>query len=131
MQLKIDMLIKNGHVIDPARSIDGIADIAINGGHIIEVPYCRFDAGKTIDAEGCYVSPGFIDFHTHIFYEGTVPSCNPEYLPATGVTAAVDSGSAGSANYEIFHRDIVCRSSLKIKSYLNIFSSGQIDHYIP
>jgi len=64
-----DLLIKNGHVIDPKNSIDEIKDIAIANGKIakvnIDIPSAQ--SKKTIDAAGFYVVPGLIDIHTHVF----------------------------------------------------------------
>jgi N-acetylglucosamine-6-phosphate deacetylase len=57
--------IANGKVLTPFRQIDG-GGVLIEGGKIVRV----FEgspppADRVIDAEGCYVSPGFIDMHVH------------------------------------------------------------------
>jgi dihydroorotase len=64
-----DLLIKNGHVIDPKNNIDTIKDIAIANGKIIKVAndISAVQSKKTIDAVGLYVVPGLIDIHTHVF----------------------------------------------------------------
>ena len=60
------ILIKNGHVLDPLTGQDGICDVLIDGDRItgtgenLDTP-----ADRVIDAEGCYVMPGFIDLHVH------------------------------------------------------------------
>jgi len=62
------ILIKNGHVIDPAQNLDEKADILIENGLIAKIgkniPAPK--KGKTIDAKGNIVSPGFIDMHVHL-----------------------------------------------------------------
>src|SRR3977135_1149168 len=69
----IDILIKNGHVIDPKNNIDAIMDVAIRDKKILEVsPKITREAKKVIDATGLYVSPGLIDIHGHHFF-GTLP----------------------------------------------------------
>ncbi len=63
------MLIINGYVIDPITGLTGLYDIEIKDGKILHI----FEAGSLsatkgqniVDATGCYVSPGFIDIHSH------------------------------------------------------------------
>ena len=68
-----DLLIKNGHVIDPKNNIDAIKDIAIANGKIAKVVdnIPATQSKKTIDATGLYVVPGLIDIHTHVFVGST------------------------------------------------------------
>lgn len=54
-----DLLIKNGHVIDPKNNLDAIMDVAVRDGKIIEVSKSiNKPATKTIDATGLYLTPG-------------------------------------------------------------------------
>lgn len=63
----MSILIKNGHVIDPATKTDGLMDVRIEEDRIAEVAKeIREEADEVIDAEGCYVLPGFIDLHVHL-----------------------------------------------------------------
>ena len=63
----MSILIKNGHVIDPATKTDGIMDILIEEDRIAEMAKeIREEADKVLDAKGCYVMPGFIDLHVHL-----------------------------------------------------------------
>lgn len=57
-------VIQNGRVIDPANNIDGIADVYIENGYIIDGTGKTAD--KTIDASGKWVVPGFIDINTEL-----------------------------------------------------------------
>lgn len=45
------------------------------------------------------------------------------FLPL-GVTTAVDTGSAGSANYSVFSSSIIANSIVRVKSYLNVCPAG-------
>lgn len=70
-------VIKNGRVITPEATISGY--VLVEDGIIKEIGEGEYaaEADKVIDAEGCYVSPGFIDLHTHgaggaDFMDGTV-----------------------------------------------------------
>ena len=66
---RIDILIKNGTVVDGTGAPPRQADIAIADGNITEVSAkITSVANRTIDADGLLVTPGFIDVHTH--YDG-------------------------------------------------------------
>ncbi len=129
--MKFDYIIRNGHVIDPHAAIDKVMDIGVVGRRV-----CAADAGETarmpiIDASGYYVLPGLIDFHTHIYDVGSGLGVHPDFFPATGVTSAVDGGSAGCANYEAFHRTKVVPCKCRIKAQINISSQGQFQLGFP
>lgn len=66
------MVIKDGHVVDPASGLHEKADILISGDTIKEV-YVHSKGEKwegkgelCINADGMYVMPGFIDLHVHL-----------------------------------------------------------------
>ena len=122
----MDILIRNGHVIDPANGIDGVCDVAIRDGRILAVGALpALEHPEILDASGYYVTPGLVDMHTHVFQGGSQFGFNADLLLAYGVTACVDAGTAGSANYEAFH-GILTRKQEKIYSFLNISSMGQM-----
>lgn len=119
----LDLLIINGHVIDPANEVDEVRSVAVYNGEI--VPYDGEEPARhTIDATGKYVFPGLIDSHAHMFTEGTEVGTYPDlaYLP-TGVTSAVDA-TAGVSNYRLFRSSIIARSKVTIKSFLQMCSAG-------
>lgn len=61
------VLIKNGHVLNPATGVDGICDVLTEDQRIIGVKeHIEEQADRVIDAKGCYVMPGFIDLHVHL-----------------------------------------------------------------
>jgi N-acyl-D-amino-acid deacylase len=61
----MDLVIRNGNIVDGSGLPSYLGDIAINDGHIVKVGNVA-DTGTTeIDAQGKVVSPGFIDPHTH------------------------------------------------------------------
>ncbi len=57
-------LIKNGIIIGENENISGAA-LLIENGRISGTVSPDCDTDKVIDAGGCYISPGFIDIHTH------------------------------------------------------------------
>lgn len=130
----VDLLIKNGHVIDPKNNIDAVMDIAILDNKIVEVAKkISKEAKKTVDATGLYVTPGLIDLHGHHFF-GTKPNAylsnSFTALPPdgftfrAGVTTAVDAGGAGWRNFDIFKRNVIDHSKTRMFSFLNIVGAG-------
>ena len=61
-----DLLIKNGMVIDGTGAPRFQADVAVKDGVIVKIAAeITEEAENVIDAKGLFVSPGFIDTHTH------------------------------------------------------------------
>ncbi|MGR5117806.1 amidohydrolase family protein [Vibrio astriarenae] len=60
-----DVVIKSGHVIDPETGLSDVRNLGINDGTIVKVTTENISGKRTIDAEGQYVTPGFIDLHHH------------------------------------------------------------------
>lgn len=130
-----DMLLKNGHVIDPKNQIDEKMDVAIAGGRISAVArnIAPSQAKQVVDVSGLLVTPGIIDMHAHVF-AGTVSDGDLSYgfgsLPAdgftfrVGVTTVVDAGCAGAANFAVFKKNIVERSRTRVLAFLNIGYEG-------
>jgi len=62
----VDLLIRNGRVIDPANGMDEVCDVWLSDGHIAGVGTFDGKAAETIDANGRIVCPGLIDMHVHL-----------------------------------------------------------------
>lgn len=64
----MNLLIKGGRVIDPSQNIDDTLDVVVENGLVKEIgKELAAPAGaETIDANGCYVTPGLIDMHVHL-----------------------------------------------------------------
>jgi cytosine/adenosine deaminase-related metal-dependent hydrolase len=68
--MAIDLLIKNGNIItmDLDHRIIEDGDVAIDGGKIIAIGKgLTYEAKKTLSANGCVISPGFINGHSHVY----------------------------------------------------------------
>jgi dihydroorotase len=83
----MDLLIKNGRVVDPERRLDTVMDVVIRDGKISLNGAGPADA-PTFDATGLVVAPGFFDIHVHLREPGTEEA---ETI-ATGGKAAVAGG---------------------------------------
>src|SRR5216684_5914388 len=85
------LLIKGGHLIDPASKINSPMDILLRDGRVAEVALpnkVRASADEKFDARGLIVAPGFIDLHVHL----REPGQGYKETIASGTTAAAAGG---------------------------------------
>jgi N-acyl-D-aspartate/D-glutamate deacylase len=88
MAQDVDLVIRNGRVVDGTGVEPFDADIAISDGRIVEVGSLSTRGREQIDAQGLIVAPGFVDIHTH--YDGQV-TWSDRLVPSSshGVTTVV------------------------------------------
>lgn len=83
------ILIKNGRLINPATGIDEVMDVLVNDSIVEKIEKnINDDANKIIDADKCWVTPGFIDVHVHL----RDPGYEYKETIATGTRAAAKGG---------------------------------------
>ena len=123
--MPFDVLIKGGTVIDPVHGVNGYRDVALKDGKIAAVGDGLGSAQEEIDASGCYVVPGLIDLHTHLYKDVSVFGVEADDLcPRTGVTTAIDTGTAGWINFRGLERYVIERSETRILAYVNLAGVG-------
>src|SRR5579884_3727770 len=65
---ELDLVIRGGTVIDGTGAPRRSADVGVKDGVVVEVGRLTGSADRVVDADGCLVTPGFVDIHTH--YDG-------------------------------------------------------------
>src|SRR5215813_8922642 len=133
---RYDLLLKGGHVIDPANHIDEVRDVAVFQGKIaaVEKNIPADQAGKVVDVSKLYVTPGLIDIHYHVGHGGAPldwfsPEARAHALPLgipadrllqSGVTTIVDAGTAGAETFLQEKEEVIDRAAVRVLAFLNI-----------
>jgi dihydroorotase len=137
---RYDLLLKGGHVIDPANHIDDVRDVAVFQGKIaaVEKNIPVDQAAKVVDAAKLYVTPGLIDIHYHVGHGGAPLNwfaldarahAEPLGVPAdlaleSGVTTIVDAGTAGAETFLLEKEEVIDRAKVRVLAFLNIVANG-------
>jgi len=90
----MDLLVRNGRVIDPARKIDAVTDIVVRDGKIQLIGTATVSGIPVFDATGLIVAPGFFDIHVHLREPGTEEA---ETIASGGSAAAAGGFTAVAA----------------------------------
>jgi len=99
-QTRVDILIRNGRILDGTGNSWRYGDIAVKDGRIFKIGNLpNLTATKIIDAKGMIVAPGFIDVHTHIEGDEWKTPTADNFIH-DGVTTVV-TGNCGSSNTDI------------------------------
>jgi dihydroorotase len=122
-----DLILRGGRVIDPSQKLDAVIDVAFENGKVARVgPALKGDAATDVrDMAGAIVTPGLIDLHTHVYWGGTSLGIDAEdFCRQSGVTTAVDTGSAGPGNFAGFRKHVIEPSEVRILAYLHVSFAG-------
>lgn len=119
-----------GFVQTPMVSPAGTLDILIGADGQVKQVAAEIAAApglREIDGQGRWISPGWTDLHTHIWYGGTDISIKPETCGLSrGVTTLVDAGSAGEATFHGMRELIIEKANEDIFAFLNLGSIGLV-----
>ena len=137
---RYDLLLKGGHVIDPANHIDEARDVGVLQGKIaaVEKNIPADQAGKVVDVSNLYVTPGLIDIHYHVGHGGAplnwfAPDARVHALPLgipadlalqSGVTTIVDAGTSGAETFLQEKEEVIDRARVRVLAFLNIVANG-------
>ncbi|HEY2987263.1 MAG TPA: amidohydrolase/deacetylase family metallohydrolase [Candidatus Binatia bacterium] len=128
--MTFDLLLAGGTVLNPATGINEKLDVGVTNGRVsaIQTDLPRPDGKKVLDAAGCYVTPGLIDFHVHSYWGVNPYGCNLDALClATGVTTTMDAGSAGPTNFLGFRKLVYEQSKTRMLSFVALARHGVLD----
>lgn len=131
-----DLLLRGGHVIDPAQGINGVMDVAVKDGKIaaVQVDIPPDLATKTIDARGQLVLPGLIDTHAHVFQYVTGRFGVDADLAGvhSGVTGLIDQGGPSCMTLPAFREFVVNAKKSKVVAFLSAYLVGGLEgHFYP
>jgi dihydroorotase len=124
--MPFELVLRNGHVIDPSQNIDRVTDVAFSGGKVAAIGDGLDGGGADVrDVAGRIVTPGLIDLHTHVYWGGTSLGIDAEmYARKSAVTTCVDTGSAGPGNFSGFRKHVIEPSAIRILPYLHVSFAG-------
>jgi dihydroorotase len=125
-EMPFELVLRNGHVIDPSQNIDRVTDVAFSGGKVAAIGDGLDGGGADVrDVPGRIVTPGLIDLHTHVYWGGTSLGIDAEmYARKSAVTTCVDTGSAGPGNFSGFRKHVIEPSAIRILPYLHVSFAG-------
>ena len=130
MSDRFDLLLTGGTVLNPATQVNQKLDVGVIGDRIaaISIDLPRAGATRVIDATGCYVTPGLIDFHVHSYWGVNPYGCDLDPLClATGVTTTMDAGSAGPVNFLGFRKLVYEKAKTRMLGFVALAQHGVLN----
>ena len=124
---KYDLLLKGGEVIDPGSNLHAQRDVAFSQGLVAAVAenIAADQARQTIEVYGNLVTPGLIDIHGHFFHGYQPRFEHPDnFCLPTGVTTAVDAGSAGWKVFGDFRDRIMRKCATRLFAFVHLSATG-------
>ena len=130
MSDSFDLVLTGGTLLNPATGLHEELDVGVIGNRIaaIRSNLPRQYAKQVLDVEGCYVTPGLIDFHVHSYWGVNPYGFDADSLClSTGVTTAVDAGSAGPVNFSGFKKLIYEPSRTRMLAFVALAQHGVLN----
>jgi len=133
---KADLLIKNAQILDGTGIQPWQADLLIKNDKILDIgKFASNIANKTIDASGQYLSPGFIDIHSHsdddiLLYPGAesriTQGITTEVTGNCGFSTAPLIGVDSKKRLDSFHEDGIAGNWTDVASYCKVIEKTEI-----
>ena len=125
-----DLLLINGTIINPATGPRQALDVGITDGRIAamgkDLP--RDGARQVLDVNGCFVTPGLIDFHVHSYWGVNPYGTDLDAVcGATGVTTTADAGSAGPVNFTGFRHLVYQQARTRMLAFVAVAQHGVLN----
>ena len=130
---RFDLVLRGGRVLDPARGVDAVMDVAIANGRVaaVEPTLPAKTARRTLNVRDRLVIPGMIDTHAHV-YEHVTGSfgLNPDLVGVrAGVTTVVDQGGAGPLTLMGFRKFVAEPAKTRVLAFVsNYLVGGLVGH---
>ena len=70
MAMSLDLILRDGRVIDPSQEINSVMDVGFRDGRVAELG-AGLEGKAFRDVAGLIVTPGLIDLHTHVYWGGS------------------------------------------------------------
>jgi len=128
-----DLIIQHGRLLDPSQRLDAPRDVGFSRGRVAAVAE-HLEPSPTsqlIDARGKLVVPGLVDMHVHGFWGVSHYGVDPDAaFLASGVTTALEAGSAGADTFAGLRRFVMEPSGVRLYALLNISGLGMISEQV-
>ena len=125
--MRYDVLLKGGRVVDPKNDRDAVMDVAVHNGRVAAVAegIPEEQAVRTLDVAGRVVTPGLIDAHLHVY----VNACDmgpqtDEFCAVSGVTTICDGGSAGASIFAGLREFVERRVATRCRAFVHLSRLG-------
>lgn len=125
-------IFKNAHLLDPMQGIEGRGDVLVENGKIAGILQDDRAIGKivpilvpqwdtqVIDLEGAFLSPGWIDLHTHTFSSIGDFCVPPDDVGIySGVTTIADAGTSGVLTFDAFRRTVIDTAKTRVFAFID------------
>ena len=119
-------LIKNGTLLSILDGSERSADILVEDGVVIKIAAGISAPGaEVLDAEGMYVTAGWLEAHCHFAAQENRIALDMENdLLRQGISYALDFGTSGPDDYPAVRRALMYHTDLRFRIYLNIAHTG-------
>lgn len=125
-------IFRNASLLDPLQGIEGRGDVLVESGKITGILQDDRAIGKIvpilvpqwdtqiIDLEGAFLSPGWIDIHTHTFNSIGDFCVPPDDVGIySGVTTIADAGTSGVLTFDAFRRTVIDTAKTRVFAFID------------